>query len=222
MAPALAHRGRRAPADGVVAPGPRLPDDLHRRARRRSGPARVGAQRPGPGGLRPHRSGRTPPRPRPRPGPDRPRDRPADRRARPRPGPARGPGGARRRHGRAARPDLGRRPTGPPGPRTGGHHQHRGRGAGAAHRRGPGQRGRHRHRGQGAGRPGGRLRRHRHRHRRRLRRRARRRRRDREREEELEFAGPRSLWGARIARAVHAAVRSGAAGDAATLNGRTQ
>ena len=38
---------------------------------------------------------------------------------------------------------------------------------------------------------------------------------------EQEFAGPRSLWGARIARAVHAAVRAGAAGYAATLNGRT-
>ena len=36
------------------------------------------------------------------------------------------------------------------------------------------------------------------------------------------FTGPRSLWGARIARAVHAAVRTGAAGYAATLNGRTQ
>jgi hypothetical protein len=39
---------------------------------------------------------------------------------------------------------------------------------------------------------------------------------------EEEFAGPRSVWGARIARAVHAAVRAGAAGYAATLNGRTQ
>jgi adenosylcobinamide amidohydrolase len=38
---------------------------------------------------------------------------------------------------------------------------------------------------------------------------------------EEEFTGPRSLWGARIARAVHAAVRAGAAGYAATLNGRT-
>jgi adenosylcobinamide amidohydrolase len=32
-----------------------------------------------------------------------------------------------------------------------------------------------------------------------------------------QFAGPRSPWGARIARAVHAAVRAGAAGYAATL-----
>jgi len=39
---------------------------------------------------------------------------------------------------------------------------------------------------------------------------------------EEEFAGPRSVWGARIARAVHAAVHAGAAGYAATLNGRTQ
>jgi adenosylcobinamide amidohydrolase len=39
---------------------------------------------------------------------------------------------------------------------------------------------------------------------------------------EEEFAGPRSVWGARIARAVHAAVQAGAAGYAATLNGRTQ
>jgi adenosylcobinamide amidohydrolase len=40
---------------------------------------------------------------------------------------------------------------------------------------------------------------------------------------EEEFAGPRSLWGARIARAVHAAVRDGAAGYAAAVtNGRTQ
>jgi adenosylcobinamide amidohydrolase len=36
---------------------------------------------------------------------------------------------------------------------------------------------------------------------------------------EEEFAGPRSAWGARIARAVHAAVRAGADGYAA--NGRT-
>jgi adenosylcobinamide amidohydrolase len=40
--------------------------------------------------------------------------------------------------------------------------------------------------------------------------------------QEEEFAGPRSVWGARIARAVHAAVLSGAAGYAETLNGRTQ
>jgi len=39
---------------------------------------------------------------------------------------------------------------------------------------------------------------------------------------EEEFAGPRSVWGARIARAVYAAVHAGAAGYAATLNGRTQ
>jgi adenosylcobinamide amidohydrolase len=39
---------------------------------------------------------------------------------------------------------------------------------------------------------------------------------------EQEFTGPRSVWGARIARAVHAAVRTGAVGYAATLNGRTQ
>ena len=39
---------------------------------------------------------------------------------------------------------------------------------------------------------------------------------------EEEFTGPRSVWGARIARAVHAAVHAGAAGYAATLNGRTQ
>lgn len=39
---------------------------------------------------------------------------------------------------------------------------------------------------------------------------------------EEEFAGPRSVWGARIARAVHAAVLAGAAGYAAALNGRTQ
>jgi adenosylcobinamide amidohydrolase len=39
---------------------------------------------------------------------------------------------------------------------------------------------------------------------------------------EEEFAGPRSIWGVRIARAVHAAVRAGAAGYAAALNGRTQ
>ena len=37
------------------------------------------------------------------------------------------------------------------------------------------------------------------------------------------FAGPRSVWGARIARAVHAAVHSGAVGYAAAVsNGRTQ
>lgn len=41
-------------------------------------------------------------------------------------------------------------------------------------------------------------------------------------EREEEFAGPRSVWGARIARAVYAAVHAGAAGYAATLNGRTQ
>lgn len=35
-----------------------------------------------------------------------------------------------------------------------------------------------------------------------------------------EFAGPRSPWGARIARAVHAAVRAGAVGYAATLEAR--
>jgi len=39
---------------------------------------------------------------------------------------------------------------------------------------------------------------------------------------EEEFTGPRSMWGARIARAVHAAVRAGADGYAASLNGRTQ
>ena len=40
---------------------------------------------------------------------------------------------------------------------------------------------------------------------------------------EEEFTGPRSVWGARIARAVHAAVRDGAAGYASTLDpGRTQ
>jgi len=40
---------------------------------------------------------------------------------------------------------------------------------------------------------------------------------------EEEFTGPRSAWGARIARAVHAAVRDGAAGYATTLDhGRTQ
>jgi adenosylcobinamide amidohydrolase len=39
---------------------------------------------------------------------------------------------------------------------------------------------------------------------------------------EEEFTGPRSVWGARIARAVHAAVHAGAAGYVATLNGRTQ
>ena len=217
-APALACRRRRpTAADGAVAPGTRLPDDLHRRAGRRPGPARVGAQRPGPGRLRPHRPGRAPARARPRPAPDRARDRPADRRAGHRPGPAPGRGGARRRHGRAARPDLGRGPAGSPGPRAGGHDQHHRRPAGAAHRRGLGQRRRHRHRGQGPGRPGGRLRRHRHRHRRHLRRRA-----LHTQEREEEFAGPRSVWGARIARAVHAAVQAGAAGYAATLNGRTQ
>jgi adenosylcobinamide amidohydrolase len=41
-------------------------------------------------------------------------------------------------------------------------------------------------------------------------------------EREEEFTGPRSAWGARIARAVHAAVHAGAVGYAATLNGRTQ
>jgi len=39
---------------------------------------------------------------------------------------------------------------------------------------------------------------------------------------EEEFAGPRSVWGARIARAVHAAVLAGAAGYAEALNGRMQ
>ena len=38
---------------------------------------------------------------------------------------------------------------------------------------------------------------------------------------EEEFTGPRSLWGARIARAVHAAVLAGAVRYAATLDGRT-
>ena len=61
------------------------------------------------------------------------------------------------------------------------------------------------------------VRRHRDRQRRHLRRRA-----HAHPEREEEFAGPRSVWGARIARAVHAAVHAGAAGDAATLNGRTQ
>ena len=43
------------------------------------------------------------------------------------------------------------------------------------------------------------------------------------REPEEEFTGPRSAWGARIARAVHAAVHAGAVGYAATLDqGRTQ
>lgn len=38
-----------------------------------------------------------------------------------------------------------------------------------------------------------------------------------------QFTGPRSVWGARIARAVHAAVRAGAVGYATTLDrGRTQ
>jgi adenosylcobinamide amidohydrolase len=37
-----------------------------------------------------------------------------------------------------------------------------------------------------------------------------------------DFAGPRSVWGARIARAVHAAVRAGADSYAARLNRRTQ
>jgi adenosylcobinamide amidohydrolase len=38
-----------------------------------------------------------------------------------------------------------------------------------------------------------------------------------------EFTGPRSVWGARIARAVHAAVRAGAVGYATTLDrGRAQ
>jgi adenosylcobinamide amidohydrolase len=36
-----------------------------------------------------------------------------------------------------------------------------------------------------------------------------------------DFAGPRSAWGARIARAVHAAVRAGADQYATTLHGRT-
>jgi adenosylcobinamide amidohydrolase len=39
---------------------------------------------------------------------------------------------------------------------------------------------------------------------------------------EEEFTGPRSAWGARIARAVHAAVRAGAGGYAATISGRTR
>jgi adenosylcobinamide amidohydrolase len=39
---------------------------------------------------------------------------------------------------------------------------------------------------------------------------------------EEEFTGPRSVWGARIARAVHAAVRTGAIGYAATISGRTR
>ena len=40
---------------------------------------------------------------------------------------------------------------------------------------------------------------------------------------EEEFTGPRSVWGARIARAVHAAVRAGAVGYATSLDrGRTQ
>jgi adenosylcobinamide amidohydrolase len=39
---------------------------------------------------------------------------------------------------------------------------------------------------------------------------------------EEEFTGPRSVWGARIARAVHAAVRAGAVGYAATLKEKTQ
>lgn len=37
-------------------------------------------------------------------------------------------------------------------------------------------------------------------------------------DKEEEFTGPRSVWGARIARAVHAAVRDGADGYAATLS----
>jgi len=37
-----------------------------------------------------------------------------------------------------------------------------------------------------------------------------------------DFAGPRSVWGARIARAVHAAVRAGADSYATTLTRRTQ
>jgi len=41
-------------------------------------------------------------------------------------------------------------------------------------------------------------------------------------EGEEEFTGPRSLWGARIALAVYAAVRAGAAGYAATISGRTR
>jgi adenosylcobinamide amidohydrolase len=41
-------------------------------------------------------------------------------------------------------------------------------------------------------------------------------------EREEEFAGPRSAWGARIARAVHAAVRAGAVGYAATLKEKTK
>ena len=39
---------------------------------------------------------------------------------------------------------------------------------------------------------------------------------------EEEFTGPRSAWGARIARAVHAAVRAGADGYAVTLDRRPQ
>jgi adenosylcobinamide amidohydrolase len=39
---------------------------------------------------------------------------------------------------------------------------------------------------------------------------------------EEQFAGPRSVWGARIARAVHSAVRIGADRYAEMLNGRTQ
>ena len=39
--------------------------------------------------------------------------------------------------------------------------------------------------------------------------------------EEEQFTGPRSRWGARIARAVHTAVRAGAVGYAATLDRRT-
>jgi uncharacterized protein YbjT (DUF2867 family) len=58
--PALARRGRRAAAHGALAPGPGLPDDLQRRAGRWPRPARVGAQRSGPGGLLAHRPGRTP------------------------------------------------------------------------------------------------------------------------------------------------------------------
>lgn len=199
-------RGRYAAAPSGVAARAGVAGVRQRRARRRDRPARLDTQRPGARRL---------PAPGPRPAPRRDRRRRAPHRTR-----CRADDGRRRhrvhgrrrggrdgdRHLRTRRARLGGRPggrhRGATEPR---HDQHRRHLPRAALRRRTRQRRRHRHRGQGPGTPGrgpGLLG---HPHGRRLHRRpvpgpapA------------EPFAGPRSLWGARLARAVHAAVLEGA------------
>ncbi len=205
---------------GVAAPrlgsGTGRADGVERGARRGHRRAGVGGQRPGAARLRPARPRRPPPRTRLGRRALRPGRGPHDGGLGRGPAPRGGRRRARRGHGRDRGTGLGRRSGRRrgrgPAPRD---DQHRRVAAGAPDGRGPRERRGHRHRGEDAGPGRAGRRRLRHSDGRRLRGRALARggRGGRGGGAFAEpFAGPRSLWGARLARAVHRATREACAG----------